>query len=116
MEKVTGIGGVFLRSPDPEALAAWYSQHLGIDIGQQTWTQAAGPTVFAPFRQGSDYFPATQQVMLNFRVGDLAALRRQLESAGIAVETNPEWDTPEIGQFARIYDPDGNAIELWQPA
>ncbi|QQA43998.1 VOC family protein [Pelagovum pacificum] len=119
MARVTGIGGVFFRSNDPAALAAWYHEHLGIDPVSETgaWTQAAGPTVFAPFSQGTDYFgdPA-QQFMINFRVDDLKALTAQLEAAGITVETREEWDMPEIGTFARIHDPDGNPIELWQPA
>ncbi|MCJ7872618.1 VOC family protein [Phaeobacter sp. J2-8] len=116
MEKVTGIGGVFIRSSDPDALAAWYTTHLGIDTGMSVWAQPAGPTVFAPFRKESDYFPTSQQVMLNLRVADMDAMTAQLRAAGIAVETRSEWDEPEIGRFARIHDPDGNAIELWEPA
>lgn len=116
MERVTGIGGIFIRSPDPEALAQWYETHLGIATGMKVWEQPAGPTVFSPFRQNSDYFPARQHVMLNLRVRDMAAMIAQLQAAGIEVQTNPEWDEPEIGLFARIHDPDGNAIELWQPA
>ncbi len=116
MERVTGIGGVFLRSSDPDALAGWYSTHLGLDTGMSIWTQAAGPTVFSPFRQDSDYFPERQQAMLNFRVANLDAMIAQLRAADIAVETRAEWDDPQIGRFARIHDPDGNAIELWEPA
>lgn len=115
MTKATGIGGVFLRSDDPEKLAAWYHRHLGIDMSQGAWMQAAGPTVFAPFARDSDYFPADRQVMLNFRVADLDALTGALAAAGIAAETRPEWDS-EIGRFARIIDPEGNPIELWEPA
>ena len=116
MEKVTGIGGVFLRARNPEALAAWYKTHLGMETGMSIWQQAAGPTVFSPFRQDSTYFPERQQVMLNFRVADMAAMIAQLRAAGIEVQTNPDWNEPEIGLFARIHDPEGNAIELWQPA
>ena len=113
MAKALGIGGVFFRARDSEALAAWYETHLGIS---GFWDQAAGPTVFAPFRADTDYFPAERQFMLNFRVDDLSALIEQLTSAGIDVETRPdEWDTPETGRFARIADPEGNAVELWQP-
>ncbi len=114
MAKVTGIGGVFFRAADPEGLAAWYKTHLGIDAGHAPWAQEAGPTVFAPFKADSDYFPAGQQVMLNLRVDDLAGLIASLTAAGIAVETRAEWDGA-YGQFARIHDPDGKAIELWQP-
>ena len=114
MAKVTGIGGVFFRSDNPEALTLWYRTNLGIEAGQRPWAQEAGPTVFAPFKADSDYFPAFQQTMLNLRVDDLAGLIASLTAAGISVETRPEWDG-EYGKFARISDPEGKAIELWQP-
>lgn len=116
MAGVTGIGGVFFRARDPEALAAWYDSHLGIGWqGGAPWRQEAGPTVFAPFPEHSDYFPAERQWMLNLRVNDLAGLIARLQIAGIHVETRPgEWDS-EAGRFARIHDPEGNPIELWQP-
>lgn len=113
MAKALGIGGIFFRSADNKALAQWYETHLGI---AELWNQQAGLTVFAPFRQESDYFPADKQWMINFRVDDLDALMDQLRAAGIAVETRPdEWDSPETGRFARIHDPEGNQIELWEP-
>ncbi|KKC37951.1 glyoxalase [Devosia epidermidihirudinis] len=113
MAKAVGIGGVFFRARDTEALAAWYETHLGIT---GFWDQAAGLTVFAPFKADTDYFPADRQFMLNFRVDDLDGLIAQLTAAGIAVETRPdEWDTTETGRFARISDPEGSPIELWQP-
>lgn len=112
MAKVTGIGGVFFRARDIGALAAWYETHLGVT---EVWAQEAGMTVFAPFQQGTDYFPADKQWMINFRVDDLDAMIGQLKAAGIAVETRPdEWDNPETGRFARIHDPEGNQIELWE--
>jgi glyoxylase I family protein len=117
MAKVTGIGGIFFRARDPEALNAWYQTHLGItqpDIA--VWMQEAGPTVFSPFRDTTDYFTADKQWMLNLRVDDLAGLIGQLEAAGIAVETRPDWDGDgSYGIFARIHDPEGTPIELWQP-
>ncbi len=113
MAKATGIGGIFFRSRDTKALAQWYETHLGI---AEFWMQAAGPTVFAPFKQSTDYFPADKQWMINLRVDDLDAMMVQLKAAGIDVETRPdEWDTPESGRFARIHDPEGNQIELWEP-
>ncbi|SDE00102.1 VOC family protein [Limimaricola pyoseonensis] len=117
MEKVTGIGGVFFRARDPAALTEWYKTHLGIDdISLSVWQQEAGPTVFMPFPQATDYFDRPeQQWMVNFRVADLDAMIAQLEGAGIAVETRAEWDSG-IGRFARIRDPEGNPIELWEPA
>ena len=114
MAKAIGIGGVFFRAADTQALAAWYETHLGVT---GFWEQAAGMTVFAPFKADTGYFPAAKQWMINFRVDDIDGLVAQLQGAGIAVETRPdEWDTPETGRFARIMDPDGNPIELWQPA
>lgn len=114
MATVTGIGGFFFRARDKAALADWYETHLGVS---ELFTQEAGLTVFAPFKQDTDYFPADKQWMINFRVDDLDAMMTQLRSAGIAVETRPdEWDSAETGRFARIHDPEGNQIELWQPA
>jgi predicted enzyme related to lactoylglutathione lyase len=113
MARAIGIGGVFFRSRDTKALAQWYETHLGVT---ELWTQQAGMTVFAPFREQSDYFPADKQWMINFRVDDLDAMMTQLKDAGISVETRPEeWDTAETGRFARIHDPEGNQIELWEP-
>lgn len=114
---VTGIGGFFFRSRDPEALTAWYAEHLGIGADSSpVWHTAAGPTVFAPFAEASDYFAADHRWMLNLRVDDLDALTASLRASGIEVTTRPEWDMPGIGRFARIHDPEGNPIELWQPA
>ena len=116
MEKVTGLGGVFFRADDPDALSEWYATHLGVRMENWVWMQEAGPTVFAPFKRSTDYFGRPeQQFMLNFRVRDLDALMAQLRAADIAVETRAEWDSPESGRFARIHDPEGNPIELWEP-
>ena len=71
--------------------------------------------MFAPFDATTDYFPADKQFMLNLRVRDLNGLLGQLEAAGIAVTTKPEWNDPATGRFARIHDPEGNPIELWEP-
>jgi glyoxylase I family protein len=113
---VVGIGGVFFRANDPEALQAWYRKHLGVGADDApTWEQQAGPTVFMPFARDTDYFPADKQWMINFRVRALDTLLSALRDAGIEVVTNPEWDTPETGRFARIHDPEGNPLELWEP-
>ncbi len=113
-----GIGGVFFRAKDPKALQAWYRKHLGVGGGPEDafqWMQQAGPTVFMPFPKDTDYFPADRQMMLNFRVTQLDQLLTALRDAGIAVTTNAEWNTPETGRFARIHDPEGNPVELWEP-
>lgn len=119
-EKVTGIGGFFFRAKDPAALAKWYEEHLGINpsptsLDSQVWTQQAGQTIFTPFPETTKYFgdPA-KQWMMNFRVRDLGKLAAQLTAAGIPVKMYPE--SEGTGRFARIHDPEGNPIELWQPA
>lgn len=113
MAKATGIGGVFFRAADTAALARWYQTHLGVP---GFWQQEAGTTIFSPFKADTDYFPLAKQWMINFRVDDLTQLINDLQAAGIAVETRPdEWDTPQTGRFARIADPEGNRIELWEP-
>jgi glyoxylase I family protein len=120
MEKVAGIGGVFFRAHDPKALASWYEQHLGIALtptseGETVWQQEAGPTVFTPFPETTKYFGDPNKVwMVDFRVHDLDKMVAQLRTAGIEVK-DPE-SYPNIGRFARLHDPEGNPIELWQPA
>jgi len=118
-EKVTGIGGLFFRAHDPKALGRWYQQHLGIALtpssaGDRVWEQEAGPTVFAPFKETTDYFGDLQKSwMVNFRVRDLDKMAAQLQAAGIAVKIDPQ--SSSLGRFARLHDPEGNPIELWQP-
>jgi len=119
MERVDGIGGFFFRAKAPKVLAKWYTDHLGVtitpaDYGQEPWQQAAGPTVFEPFPAATKYFgdPA-QTFMLNFRVRDLDAMVAQLRGAGIKVDVDPQ-KYPN-GRFARLSDPEGNPIQLWQP-
>ena len=115
---VTGIGGFFFRAHDPSGLADWYRTHLGVGApeGQFLWDQQAGPTVFSPFRETTDYFAKDKRWMLNLRVDGLDALLAALRTAGVEVITKDDWDaTPEIGRFARIHDPEGNPIELWEP-
>lgn len=121
MEKVTGIGGFFFRATDPEALSDWYEARLGVGkvvyeyTGTPDWTQEAGETVFAPFSQKTDYFGRdSQQWMLNFRVRDLDAMVMQLRAAGENVDVDDQ--VHPNGRFARLTDPEGNPIELWEPA
>lgn len=112
---VTAIGGFFFRAKDPDALRAWYVEHLSVGSAPYgVWDMQAGPSVFAPFAANTDYFPADRQWMLNLRVDDLDGLCASLRAAGIEVTVNPDWDMPGVGRFARIHDPEGNPIELWQ--
>ncbi|MCX5000121.1 VOC family protein [Streptomyces longwoodensis] len=117
MERVRGIGGYFLRAADPGALTAWYRDCLGLDADEHgLWHQAAGPTVFAAFESGTDYFGSpAQQTMLNFRVADLDAMLAQLRAKGADVAEETQ-DMEGVGRFGWVTDPEGNRIELWQPA
>jgi len=116
MPKITGIGGTFFRAKDPQALATWYETHLGVGevANNGQWMQEAGPSVFSPFKQDTDYFGRPEQMfMLNFRVDDLKGFLAKLESEGIKpVKEFEHYDG--IGAFVRIEDPEGNPIELWQ--
>ena len=119
-EKVVGIGGLFFRAHDPVALGHWYLQHLGISLAPTSndvsvWQQEAGPTVFSPFPETSGYFGDPHKVwMVNFRVRDLDKMVAQLRTAGIEVKVDPQ--SYPYGRFARLHDPEGNPIELWQPS
>ena len=117
--RVTGIGGFFFRAKDPAALVEWYESMLGImrvpeDYSKQPWQQSAGPTAFAPFPADTEYFGAkTNGWMLNFRVEGLDALVAKLRERGVQVIIDPE--SYPNGRFARLHDPEGNPVELWEP-
>jgi len=120
MAKVTGLGGIFFKSRDPGALAAWYAQHLGLDIDD--WggvrfaenEQRPGYTLWSAFTADTAYFgPGPQPYMINFRVDDLDALLTQLRAAGVVVDERVEQS--EFGRFGWITDPEGTRVELWQP-
>jgi len=120
VEKVAGIGGLFFRAHDPKALGKWYEEHLGIALtptseGGTVWQQEAGPTSFTPFPETTKYFgdPA-KGWMVNFRVHNMDKMVAQLRASGIEVK-DPE-SYPGIRRFTRVHDPEGNPIELWQPA
>lgn len=117
MEHVLGIGGYFLRAADPASLSAWYRDYLGLNTEENgLWQQEAGPTVFAPFESDTDYFGSrAQQTMLNFRVRDLEAMLAQLRAKGADVAEETQ-DMEGVGRFGWVTDPEGNKIELWQPA
>lgn len=119
MERVTGIGGFFFRAKDPKALAQWYENNLGVtktptSYDATPWRQEAGTTVFGPFKEDTKYFGDMRlQWMLNFRVRDLDKMAAQLRANGVTVEIDPE--TYPNGRFAKLNDPEGNPIQLWQP-
>ena len=126
MARVTGIGGIFFKSKDPEALKKWYRRHLGIesrksDVGVRfDWRESREPhrsayTVWAPFPHDTRYFdPSKQPFMINYRVDDLDRLVADLRAAGVTVHDDAE---PEAyGRFAWLMDAEGNRVELWAPA
>jgi predicted enzyme related to lactoylglutathione lyase len=123
MARVTGIGGVFLRSNDSKALAKWYAEHLGLHLSDFNGTafqwsdeipDGTGMTAWSAFPQDTQYFGEGQQAaMINYRVDDLDALLTQLAAAGVWID--PKRDNQSYGRFAWIKDCDGNRLELWQP-
>ena len=119
MQRALGFGGFFFRAADPEGLAMWYRDVLGIDlvptaVDQQPWMAQGGATVFAPFAADTDYFAADKAFMLNFRVADLDAMIAQVEAAGVVVKRTEVM--AGVGSFAHLHDPEGTPIELWEPA
>jgi predicted enzyme related to lactoylglutathione lyase len=120
MAKAVGVGGVFLKARDPQALSAWYAASFGIQSGPGgslifDGPESAGMTVLAHFSQNTDYFgDGAQQAMVNFRVDDLDQLLAQLTAAGVSID--PHREDFAYGRFAWILDPEGNRVELWQPS
>ncbi len=121
---VLGMGGYFFRARDPEALKAWYREHLEVGGGmgadpvtgepnEWVWYSQDGPMVFEPFKADSTYFAAEKQAMINLRVSDLDALLARLRAADIEIAREEEMEG--VGRFARIHDPEDNPIELWEP-
>ena len=123
MKRVTGIGGVFFKSQDPKSLKDWYREHLGIDAGDYGATfdwrdkddpNKSGQTVWSPFPQDTKYFdPSSAPFMINYRVADLVGLQAALRNEGVEVS---DVQDDGYGRFAWAADPEGNRIELWEPA
>jgi predicted enzyme related to lactoylglutathione lyase len=123
MNRVTGIGGIFIKSRDPKALGAWYRTHLGIDV--QDWggtsfrwnepePQPEGLTVWSLFPESTAYFePSRAPFMVNYRVENLATLLDTLRAEGCTVDEKTE--ASEFGKFGWVMDPEGNRVELWEP-
>jgi predicted enzyme related to lactoylglutathione lyase len=122
MAKVLGVGGIFFRSGDPEGLIRWYHDHLGIlaeHPGGASFPPAAMPpgafTVWSPFREDNEYFePSRREFMINLVVDDLDGALAQVRAGG--AELVGEVQSYEYGRFGWFVDPDGNKVELWQPA
>lgn len=120
MKRVIGIGGVFFKASDPQALAAWYERHLGIDFGGKVYTdfpfqeREKGWTAFSLFAADTKYFaPSEKEFMINLRVDDLDGLLKVLRAEGVRVFD--ETEDGDYGKFGWILDPEGNKIELWEP-
>lgn len=123
MKKVTGIGGVFFKCKDPKAINEWYKNHLGFETTPYgtsfEWldkdTNKKGLTQWNPFSDTTKYFePSQKDFMINYRVDNLEALVEQLKKEGVTIVDKLE--TYDYGKFIHILDPEGNKIELWEPA
>ena len=118
---VTGVGGLFVKSKDPKALAQWYREALGLDV--KSWGGAALPfdapghppkVSWTAFPDTSDYMsPSTRDFMVNFAIDDMDAIIARLTAHGVHILKRD--DNDPFGRFAWIQDPDGTKIELWQP-
>ena len=123
MKRVTGIGGIFFKSKDPEKIKKWYRDHLGIKSNEYgggfIWRDyhkkdETGYTAWSPFPDKTEYFdPGKKEFMFNYRVDNLVELLKVLKEEGI--EQVGEMEEFEYGKFAWIMDPEGNKIELWEP-
>jgi predicted enzyme related to lactoylglutathione lyase len=118
MKRVIGLGGVFVKAKNPKELATWYEKHLGLNFGENVYTDFAlegkGFNVLSFFAEDTKYLePSESPFMFNFRVDDLDSLLETLEKEGVHVFD--EIEDGEFGKFGWILDPEGNKIELWQP-
>ena len=124
MKKVTGIGGIFFKCDDPKKMNEWYSQNLGLPVQSWgtmfKWRDAEDPekesyTVWSPFAADTKYFePSKKDFMINYQVEDLEALVEQLKADGVTFVD--ELVDSEYGKFIHLVDPEGNKIELFEPA
>jgi catechol 2,3-dioxygenase-like lactoylglutathione lyase family enzyme len=122
--RIIGIGGIFFKSANRDQMREWYSKHLGLtDKGggaMLPWREHDDPekehvTVWTIFPSSTDYLdPSKAPFMINYIVDDLDALLDRLKQEGVKID--PKRMDESYGQFAWIYDSDGNKIELWQPS
>ena len=119
--RVTGIGGVFFKSKDPDKMKTWYHTHLGLPTDQYGctfwWKDKEGKdcsTQWSPFAEDTKYFaPSPKGFMINYRVENLEALLKVLKEEGVKIVG--EMESYEYGKFGWILDPEGNKLELWEP-
>jgi len=120
--KVTGIGGVFFFSKDPEKSRQWYARNLGLQTDQWGSTfefrnadrpEEINTLQWSPFKQGSEYFsPSKKEFMINYRVQNIEGLVEKLKANGVTVLD--EIESFDYGKFVHIMDEEGNKIELWE--
>ena len=119
------FGGIFFKAKDPAALREWYRRHLEINVEEWGGTvffwnhpensQPTGSTVWSIFPDTTEYFsPGDAPFMINYRVTDLDAVLLALRAEGCDVDERT--GVTEQGKFGWVIDPEGNRIELWQPA
>jgi len=123
MKKVTGIGGIFFKSKDPNKMKEWYQKHLGLNTTEYgavfEWFEGAdgtkkGITAWSPFAETTKYFePSTKDFMINYRVENLVELVEELKKEGVTITDKIEAD--EFGKFIHILDVEGNKVQLWEP-
>jgi predicted enzyme related to lactoylglutathione lyase len=124
MASIIGMGGVFLKARDPQALASWYQEKLGIPFNGSPYTSfqftdndgkiTPGYNVLSFFKTNSGYFdPSQKSTMLNLRVDDLVVFIQELREKQVTMVG--DMVDGEYGKFAWILDPDDNKIELWEP-
>lgn len=121
--KVTGIGGIFFFSDNPEKTKNWYAENLGLEVNQWgssfEFRNAHRPEEinylqWSPFKKGSEYFsPSTKEFMINYRVQNIEGLVKKLQKNGVQILDTIE--TYDYGKFVHIMDDEGNKIELWEP-
>lgn len=124
MKKVTGLGGVFFKCNDPQAMNDWYAKNLGMTTGDYgttfEWRQADDPskkgsTAWCTFPHDTDYFnPSAKPFMINYRVDNLVALVDELTKANVTIVD--QIAVYDYGKFVHVLDPEGNVIELWEPS